>query len=240
MFLEFNGKKINYQQKGEGQDILVLHGFGANIYCMSPITNYFCNFGRVTVIDFLGFGESDSVDNFTVSDYVEMLEFVIKSLELDLFMIIAHSFGGRVAIKFASCHSELPKLVLTDSAGVLPKHGIKYHLKVKTYKILRKLPVIKHHLSGFGSVDYKGLDDGMRRTFVNIVNEDLLPYAEQIKSETLLIYGENDKDTPVYMANKLHEKIDNSAVIIVKNAGHFCYAEQSVYFNRIVESFLNG
>ena len=57
---------------------------------------------------------------------------------------------------------------------------------------------VEKRVANAGSEDYKKLSGAMRATFVNVVNEDLRRYLRDIKSPSLMIYGENDSDTPVY------------------------------------------
>ena len=61
----------------------------------------------------------------------------------------------------------------------------------------------------------------MQQTFKNIVNEDLTPYLKQINTETLIIWGEQDLDTPLNDAKKINKLIKNSALIIYPNASHY-------------------
>lgn len=72
-----------------------------------------------------------------------------------------------------------------------------------------------------GSEDYKKLSGAMRATFVNVVNEDLRRYLRDIKSPSLMIYGEDDADTPVYFGEIMEKEIADSGLCVLKNAGHF-------------------
>ena len=89
-----------------------------------------------------------------------------------------------------------------------------------------------------GSSDFRQLSFKMRKTFVNIVNTFLEKYAININVPTLLVWGECDKDTPMYMAKKLKRIIKNSELIVFKNAGHFAYVEQAYKFCLIVSAFV--
>ena len=78
----------------------------------------------------------------------------------------------------------------------------------------------------------------MQKTFKNIVNEDLTKYLSNIKSETLILWGEKDLSTPLKDAKLLEKKINNSALIVLKNASHFSYLNYIYLTNKIIDEFI--
>ena len=135
--------------------------------------------------------------------------------------VIAHSFGGRVAIYLASKYNELfNKIVLVDAAGVKPRKSLKKMLKIFMFKCGKKyLKIIssedkyeerlKNYRKKFASSDYNEIkSDIMRQTFSKVVNLDLTKNLKQITRPVLLIWGKDDKDTPLYMA-KIMKKNKN-------------------------------
>ena len=91
-----------------------------------------------------------------------------------------------------------------------------------------------------GSQDYQALSSEMKKVFVSIVNQHLDEYLPLIKQKTLIIFGEKDNETPIYMARKLHKNISNSKLEIIKGAGHFCFLDNLMTFYRIIDKFLEG
>ena len=169
-----------------------------------------------------------------MEDYAKAVVEIINHYKMDKVILVAHSFGGRVAIRLASRYGYLlDKIVLCDSAGVLPRRGLRYYGKVYWHRLLTKMGV--SHESG--SEDYRKLSDLDKQTFKNIVNEDLTPELRKITLPTLLIWGNEDRDTPIYMAKKLRKKIANSALVVFKNAGHFAYLDAGELFTRILLTF---
>ena len=59
-----------------------------------------------------------------------------------------------------------------------------------------------------------------------------------IKNKVLIIFGSNDRETPLYMARKLNKNIKNSSVYIMSGCGHFCFIDNPYYFNALVKEFL--
>ena len=124
--------------------------------------------------------------------------------------------------------------MIVDGAGIKPKKTLKKRLKEWQYKIYRAmgLPVEK-----FGSDDYRALRNKKKKVFVRIVNEDLAYLLPHIKSETLIVWGKDDRETPLYMARRLKEGITGSEIVLL-NGGHFAYLEDSFTFLRVTEAFL--
>ena len=82
----------------------------------------------------------------------------------------------------------------------------------------------------------------MREVLIKTVNEDLQPLLQNIKAQTLLIWGENDFETPVSDAYKMEKAIAESGtdvgLVILKNAGHYSFLDQMHVFHKVIKSFL--
>ena len=175
---------------------------------------------------------------YSLSDYVNQLKAFIEKHDLYKPHVIAHSFGGRVALKTAYSNPDLlGKLVLTGSAGLKPKWNFIKALKKTTFKILKPFLSEKGRLK-FYSSDYLALDSVMRQSFIKIVNESLDYTLTSITNQTFIIFGKNDKETPVYMAKRLEKGIKNSKIFIIDGAGHFCFVDKPSIFNTEVREFL--
>lgn len=216
---------INYIQYGEGtKDILLLHGWGQNIEMMKPLGDYFSDKYRITILDLPGFGQSsEPLNAWTITDYSNMLEEFIRLLEIKKPIVIGHSFGGRLAIRYSSNNS-IEKLVLFGAPCIRTHNELP--LSVKILKALKKLPILNsigEIMKNFiGSRDYKAASPVMRQTLVEIVNEDLSEYARKIEEPTLLIWGESDTEAPIEDAKEL-EKILLDAALITLPGTHYAY-----------------
>jgi len=253
LHLNIDGLNINYEIEGQGKDVLVLHGWGANMDVMRPIASFLSNHFRVASFDFPGFGMSQEPPvPWSVYDYAEFTEKFIKAVGLNSPVLIGHSFGGRVIICLAGkMGMKVPKIVLVDSAGIKPRRSAKYYLKVCTFKTLKnilKLPLfgnnsdklIEKARKKFGSSDYKNVSGIMRQTMVKVVNEDLKQFLPSIRVPTLLIWGENDAATPLRDAKIMEKLIPDSGLVVLKNAGHFSFLDKTYEFNTIVYNFLSN
>lgn len=223
-------------QYGSGDDVVCLHGWGGCCDSFLGIAKRLWHKYRVTLVDFYGFGGTPHpTKSLTLKDYVFSIVKIIRYYKMNNVTLICHSFGGRVGILLSKIYPYYIKnLILTDSAGVLPRRGIKYYSKIFIHKIAYRLHV-RHN---GGSEDYRRLDGNMRETFKNIVNYNLSPYLSDIKARTMIVWGNKDKDTPIYMARKMHKKIPNNQLVIFNGCAHYAYVERHNLFCNIVESFL--
>lgn len=240
MKTKFKDIEINFEILGtQGEWIVFLHGWGGSIESFEIVAKEFMATNRCLLFDFPPFGESEEpYEAWNVDTYVELLQHLLNTLDIKTCDIVAHSFGGRVAIKFASGYNErVKRMILVDSAGVKSKFSLKKFLRTKRYKLAKKLG---RNTARFGSCDYQKLSSLMKKTFVNIVCEDLTKRLNQITCPTLIIFGKDDKETPLYMAKTLNKKIKDSALIVFENCGHFSYIEDFHRFVAISQSFLKG
>lgn len=226
--MEINVKNlsINYIQYGEGNDIVLLHGWGQNIEMMRPIGDNFQNRFRITILDFPGFGESEEPkEAWTIEDYELMLEEFLKKVNVKKPIVIGHSFGGRVAIRY-SARNPISKLVLFGSPCIRIQEELSLGVKIlKKLKTLPGLNGLGEYMKKFiGSRDYKAASPIMRQTLVNVVNEDLSKFAREIEEPTLLIWGTNDTEAPLNEAKEL-EKIMVDAALITLPGTHYAYLE---------------
>ena len=92
-----------------------------------------------------------------------------------------------------------------------------------------------------GSADYAALNsDIMRETFQKVIHLDLTSNLNEIKQSTLLIWGENDTDTPLYMAKIMEKRIKDSGIVVLENAGHFSYLDNPQKYLVVAEHFLRN
>lgn len=240
---------MNFLKFGDSQNMIVfLHGWGADKNSFLWLKDYFVFDWSMIFVDFDGFGDSLEPDKeMFVRDYVVNLKKIIDEFNPKKLVLVGHSFGGRVAIKYSFLYQNLYgnlSLVLVDSAGILPRRSIMYHIRVRRFKRLKKkaLKNTKYakKLDCFGSSDYKVLSPVMKRTFVNIVNEDLSNDAKFVKAKTLIVWGDKDKETKTYMARKFERLIEGSKLYFLRGAGHFSFLEKKEDFVIILDTFLKN
>ena len=175
---------------------------------------------------------------YSLDDYIEEVKEYIYARGISRPHVIAHSFGGRIAIKAASFDEKLfDKIVLTGAAGLKPKPTLKKSAKRAVFNLLKKF-IPRDKLSIFYSKDYNSLSPVMKESFKKIISENLDDRLKFINNSTLIIFGKNDKETPLYMAKRLNQGIKNSKLIVLDGAGHFCFIDKPNRFNLEVKEFL--
>ena len=238
MFKTIKKIKVNYKQYGEGNDVVLLHGWGQNIQMMEPLSNYLKANHKITIVDLPGFGLSSEPDYaYTVYDYVELLKELFDELKIKKPTLIGHSFGGRLSIIYASKY-DVEKIVLFGSPCVRHEYKSTKQTILKTLKKIKILSPLANLMKKFtGSADYKNASPVMREVLVKTVNEDLSECAKKIKAETLLIWGDNDTAVPLEHAKELNNLLKNSDLIVLSGS-HYCYLENLHQVINILNNFL--
>ncbi|MFN7920569.1 MAG: alpha/beta hydrolase [Bryobacteraceae bacterium] len=241
-FIDVDGVRIRYQQAGRGTPILLLHGWGGSVESFYPVYTYLSQHFQTTTIDFPGHGQSAMPPRaWTVSDFLDSTMKLMDRLGLAQPHIVAHSFGGRVAIKLAAAHPErVGRILFTAGAGVKPPLSASQKIKkgLAVFKAAVPAP-LRDKLPSLGSQDDRNAG-ALRPTLRNVVEEDLTPLLASIRSKCLLIWGDQDHDTPMYCCDTMHRLIPDNERVVFPGAGHFPYLDQSNKFNLLALKFFRG
>lgn len=257
MNTQIHDVKVHFEQWGNGNtQVLLLHGWGCTLHHFDPIAQELAKDGMlVTALDFPAHGDSsEPKEPWGVSDFTDMTAALMEKQSIARADIIAHSFGARVAIDLAARYPHLVRrMVLTGAAGirkpVTPEQARKnetYQKKKQLIQTIGKFPGLRNQseklLEAFrrknGSPDYLALSKEMRATFVKIVNEDLSDRLPAIQAPTLLVFGEKDTETPLWMGKKMEELIPDAGLVVFENGDHFAYLREWQRFVTIVRAFL--
>lgn len=227
----YRGVNIHIEYSlGTKGNVVLLHGWGASVQAMSGIFAHLSRNGfSVYSIDFPGFGQSDlpGVDWGTF-DYADAVQAFLCDNNIILPLIIGHSFGGRVAI-ILGARKVAKGLILTSAAGIKPRFSIKKRCKILLYKL--------HKSKNAGSEDYRALPDSMKGVFVRVVNTHLETYMKRINVPALLIWGDGDNETPLYMAKRMNKLIRQSGLAVIGGCGHFVFADNPMAFYKATDTF---
>jgi len=250
--ISINNLEINYKIAGQGPAILILHGWGGSSDSWIRVQKILSKEGfQVVVPDFPGFGKSKTpFSPWGLEEYTNFILNLTNYFGLKDFYLLGHSFGGRIAIKFAVSHPEkIKSLILCDSAGIKQKWGLKEILIFQLAKIgnavftptpLRRLKDRARNLFYIflRHRDYVKADGTMKETMKKVINEDLLIDLPKIKTKTLIVWGKNDKLVPVKYAYFFKEKIENSELKILPKIGHSPNLETPEKLAEIILNFL--
>ena len=179
-------------------------------------------------MDLPGFGESETPpSSWSATDYAERIREYADERSIKTFDLFGHSFGGKVACILAQRYPErVCKLVLCNASGLTRRKqsrqvAIRILGKVTkgVDKTLKTTLFKTRFAPRFASLDYQNAGP-MRDILVRSINEDITPLAQGIAAETLLIWGEKDQETPLYMGERYHELIPNSKLLVLEGKGH--------------------
>lgn len=246
-----NGLRVNYAVAGQGEPVLLLHGWGSSIEPYRQLMELLSKKYTVIALDMPGFGKTEEPRQpMCVDDYVDFVLDFLKLFDIAKLSLVGHSFGGRVIIKMANrtLPFAIDKIVLIDSAGIKPQPSGKKTTRQTVYKIGKwfatRRPIAKCFPGlleklrvKFGSADYAAASPMMRQCLVRVVNEDLSHLLPGIRPPTLLVWGENDTATPLTDGKKMEKDIPNAGLAVIRGAGHFSFVEQPVIFRNIMASF---
>jgi pimeloyl-ACP methyl ester carboxylesterase len=253
--IQVNGLKINYKRIGNGNiPVVLLHGWGVNsdkyIETAKQLSIEGCQYS-IFLPDLPGFGKSDDPpEAWGVDNYAGLVKKISDVLGLKKIILIGHSFGGRIAIKFSVKYPQmLEALILTGAAGIKHSPTIKqkiFFILAKTGKAVFALPLVNRLekpaqrllYRAAREKDYYQAQGIVRETFKKVIDEDLSPCLEKIKIPTLLIWGRNDHSTPVADGRLMSLKIINCKLKIVDEANHSLPYQIPEKFAKIVMEFI--
>ncbi|MCM1449053.1 MAG: alpha/beta hydrolase [Clostridiales bacterium] len=254
--LSTRGVTMHYTVTGNGPDtVILMHGWGCDASTVESMRAVLAPCHRVLTVDFPGHGSSTEPPlrpdgtPWGVDDYTRVIEDLVAAEDAGEPILVGHSFGGRVAILYAS-RNNVKKMVLVDAAGVKPRRQLGYYLKVYRFKIYKKLApmllgkkrgetLIERYRSRRGSADYRQASPMMRSVMSKVVNEDLRHVMPLVKAPTLLMWGEEDTATPMSDARIMEKLIPDAGLVSFSHCGHFSFLDNPAAFSRVLDNFLN-
>ncbi|MBI2033125.1 MAG: alpha/beta hydrolase [Candidatus Levybacteria bacterium] len=217
--------------------IVLLHGWSATITVekYGELKKLLETEGYIVYTPYLpGFGDNPlPKEELFFDDYVAFVhEFITKKIKAQKAILMGHSFGGRVAIRFTSLYPSLvEKLVLIDASGIqrsLPstKKRIVYFATKITRPLFSVVPFSlfyrffrKAVYLAIGEMDYYSAGK-LTKTFKNVYKIDVSEDLKKIGVPTLIVWGELDTTTPLVDGKYMHSYISGSKFVIIPGATH--------------------
>ncbi|MCX8172422.1 MAG: alpha/beta hydrolase [Archaeoglobaceae archaeon] len=254
-FVENDGLKIYYEfEDGKAPPMVFIHGWTANMNYWKEQRDYFKGKNALLFIDNRGHGRSDKPREYKYyhfNNFVSDVEAVISHLKLSDFILIGHSFGTMISMKYCSEHPEKVKALVLIGGGTRIKliHKMIYplskFLSAIDYKRAAKLVANLSFAKEFSELKKWALEQVMAYTprysamngYKTLTKIDLREVAKKIEKPTLIIVGEKDALLPVGKSRELHKLIKNSKLIIVEGVGHTVQLEKPLKVNKEIEEF---
>lgn len=242
---------LHVEVSGNGKPLILMHGWGCDHTTVRSIAATAARTHKVYNLDFPGFGASpEPAEVWGVEEYARLVEEFAKIEGLENPVLVGHSFGGRIAIIFAS-RNPVAKVVLVDAAGIKPRRSLSYYYKVYSFKTAKALARLFLGREGAqkridamrarrGSSDYAQASPKMRAIMSKVVNRDLTSLLPSVKAPTLLVWGENDTATPLADAKKMNRLLPDSGLVSFPGCGHYSFLDNPGQFAAVLSSFLNS
>ena len=263
-WIEIEGIPVHYKKEGSGPAVILVHGTGASLHTWDDWTEVLDDNYTVYRMDIPAFGlTGPALDkDYTIGAYVDFINDFVQSQSLDTFSIGGNSLGGYIAWAYTVMHPEdVSKLILLDAAGY-PHEGDSDALafKVATNPFLR--PLMKHitpksfikknMLQVYGDESKvtdevvtryhdMALRSGNRQAFIDRVHthhKDISDRIKEIQCPTLIMWGSEDTWVDVENAERFHQDIPNSELIMYEGVGHVPMEEAPMETVKDVVSFL--
>ena len=169
----YKNTKISYTDSGEGNAIVLLHGFLENKKMWKDYVSFFSNQYRIITIDLLGHGESDCLGYVhSMEDNARAVHEVLEYLQIKKTTILGHSMGGYVGLAFAELYPEnIQKLILLNSTS-------KEDSSEKKLNRTRAIKAVKQNYVNFVSLAIANLFSENNRT-------RLADEIEKVKTQAL-------------------------------------------------------
>lgn len=206
--------------------IYILHGWTTDITKWNPFLKELKK-QNITPVFLKIPGLSAPIDKpWTLEDYVEWLYSQIH--DDSKVTLLGHSNGGRIALAFAHKYpGEVKQLFLIDSAGIY-HNDLGTMMRRKIFKVLSsagktftKSDRARDMLyRATRESDYKEATPVMRETMKNLISVDLVPILQDIKTPTVIIWGEIDRVTPYSDAKVFKQGLVNSKLFPIPGGRH--------------------
>jgi pimeloyl-ACP methyl ester carboxylesterase len=181
-----NGLRLHYVTQGEGPLMLMLHGFPEFWYSWRHQIPEFAKDYKVVALDLRGYNDSDkpkAQSAYTMSEFIQDIEGVIKGLGYDECILVGHDWGGAIAWSFAYAHPDMVErlIVLNIPHPAKFAEGFRtpQQLLKSSYMFLFQLPVLPEMLLQAG--DYQAIENAFKGMAVHksaFTPEDLEAYKD--------------------------------------------------------------
>jgi pimeloyl-ACP methyl ester carboxylesterase len=211
-------------------ELIWAHGWGQTHEALLPLAEAMRRVARSLLIDLPGFGDSPAPPGpWSTADYADAVAEWLGSLPPARRIWIAHSFGCRVGLQLASRHPEaLGGVFLIAAAGLPPRRSIPAQLRVTARRwafrlarsFTREGPVRDRLRARFGSADYRAAGE-LRPILVKAVSEDLTAVARAVRCPAVLVYGDQDRETPPEIGVRFSRLMPGSRLVVLRGFDHW-------------------
>jgi pimeloyl-ACP methyl ester carboxylesterase len=268
-FIEVDGMQVHYRDEGKGTPIVLIHGTASSLHTWNDWANELQKTHRVLRMDLPAFGLTGANANadYSIQNYTRFLQAFLSKVNVDNFYLVGNSLGGNIAWDYAAEHPEkVKKLILIDASGLPTNDPLPWIFKMAKTPVLNSLflyvtpkAIIKDNMEQVYEDDSKiteilitryhemALREGNRKAFIDrakigflLDEKATLEKLKSIKTETLLLWGENDLWIPLDNGKRMKGLLENSKLVVIKNSGHVPMEENPQESLALFLDFINN
>ncbi len=268
MFLSVDDLDIYYEESGQGQPLLFLHGLAGSSYCWRGVTPLLPGY-RCLSLDLKGHGASSKPADgaYRISDHARIVSEAIRCLDLHDVVLVGHSMGGAVALTTAAelrekARDRVRALVLMD-AICFPQR-IPWFLRILRVPAVgevtasvapARLVVSRSFRRGYHDrtritkevvaeharcMDLPGARAALMTTIRVLDHEPVWELAPHITVPALVLWGRHDPSIPLSLGRQLAEALPQGRLAVLEQCGHYPQKERPVETAAALASFLAG
>ncbi|MBS7564514.1 alpha/beta hydrolase [Mucilaginibacter sp. Bleaf8] len=248
--------KTAYLSAGSGDVVVCLHGAGAGAVTWYPSIGALAKSFRVLAPDIVGYGESDKPNApYDRPYFSKWLSDFLTGMDISRAHVVGLSQGGAIALQFAIDYpTKVDKLVLVDAAGLGAKVSFwpfvgmvwmnsfpstvanRFNSPYILHKPENRDP--NHSLYSIAVLKDRGGKNAFKQGRGAAVSEIPEESLRQIKNETLIIWGKDDRLFSAKCGERAANIMPYAKCCLIENAGHLPHMDQPEAFNKILIDFL--
>jgi pimeloyl-ACP methyl ester carboxylesterase len=264
--LTWRGRRVRWERRGRGAPVVLCHGTPWSSRLWAPIADALSADYTTYLWDMPGYGESSKVEGHRVSLDVqgELLGELIEHWGLDAPHVIAHDYGGAVALRAHLLHdARYASLALVDVVALAPWGSDFFRLVHDHPEVFMALPAAIHEgavRAYVAGASHKGLTteqadmlvapwlgEAGQSAFYRQIAEADEAYTDEIEPlyptldlPVLIVWGIQDAWIPVERARRLAELIPRARLELIEDAGHLIQLDQPGRLEQALRNWLQG
>jgi pimeloyl-ACP methyl ester carboxylesterase len=240
-----------YNIVGSGPAVVWLHGWGVDSRSLEHFAKLNLGYTHI-LVDLPGHGKTANPPKpMSLTDCSNFVKAFLLKISITHYSIVGHSNGGAISLLGAATKTLNPKCLVVFGASGVRNNQDQQNTKSKL-KVISKIGKKASFLLSANAKKslrqklYKKvgsdalLKPDLIETFKLIVAEDITNKLANIMVPTLMIYGDEDDSTPPSFGKIMSSKIDNSQLVVIKNAGHYAFSDKPEECLRLTSKFLES
>jgi len=237
-YVQLGPYRIHYFAGGAGEPLVLVHGLAGRALDFAPLMPALAKNHRVLALDLLGYGASDRPNvDYSVTLETTILRRFLDSQGLSRVDLAGWSMGGWIALDFAvQAPERINRLVLLDSAGLkftptFDPFLFSPHTLADIQELEKLLTTHPGHIPAFIMRDFlhqlEAEDWVIERTVTNMLagRELLDGKLASVTMPVLIVWGKQDKLTPLSIGEAMHREMPQSVLAILDGCGHLAPVE---------------